>query len=159
MDWEDGYDQYRIGRFARENRMRPIKALLEAIAWAVIIVVFCLASLTRAEGAEAVRIVPYPQAQLWRRDVQIRVSVFVEPDPKNHCIQLGWRFTYPGGGGNSSWELDERNYRQQVRYIKFITPGKVWIHATLHRVENGEDKHIRIETIATVLFPGMEDES
>lgn len=150
---EDDYDQWLMVKQAKNYRQERHYRIRGAIAWLILVLYIFLAphcgksasAEERPKEKEAIRLSPYPPIQLWRRGVQIRTSVFIEPNASNHCVELQWRFTWPGGGGSSTWEIDDSSQRQFVRYISHGTPGTVWFVGILHRIENGKDVYIRVE--------------
>lgn len=150
VEWDD----YTIYRMQREERQKRIDNIVSVILFALIVFSFFLVSLAHSaesgNGKEKpVSVSAYPSVQLWRKDVQIRVTLYVLPDERNRAVALVWAFE-SGAGGSSFWEVDERSPRQFIRYVKYASPGEVSILVVLYRIEDGKEKQIRVETSALV---------
>ena len=148
-------------QMAFENKAKRFFNNLVTVATiSILIILFLWLTLVASVArSEEITLKVFPEVQIWSAESVIRATMLIEPAAQNHCLKLSYRFTYPGGGGTSTWEIDETSPRQHIRTIKYATPGRVWVTVDLHRIVEGKDKHVTREQVARLRWGDEDDES
>lgn len=125
--WDEEIARLRMRE--RDDKRYSIRVIVEAAL--ILLFIFAAAS---AKGADDVEIVTSPRNfVMWNRHAAVRVWVRVPYHQANDGVHLCWDKPYPGDGGCSYFQLDEKVRGSFSRIIADLVPGTMRITATLHR--------------------------